>query len=169
MRDYFRISCIWLLQSYLLTICNSKSIIHDCSHLKRLHKGSAQCWGLLVWKLFRKFGLFRSSIWLLNIRSKILLLWLFEMTEGGTWVSLGGVGELETSLSWPLSSAGAWTHCGVSTWKHTKIAAVTEDWCWQSVTSARSWVCPGPGPLILIILISLICCCLIWSLLSGMR
>ena len=66
-QDYFRVFCIFQnqvlhLQSYLLTICNSKSIIHDCSHLKRLHKGSAQCWGLLGWKLFRKFGLFRSSI-----------------------------------------------------------------------------------------------------------
>ena len=141
-QDYFRVFCIFQnqvlhLQSYLLTICNSKSIIHDCSHLKRLHKGSAQCWGLLVWKLFRKFGLFRSSMWFLNIRSKILLLWLEEMTEGGAGVGLGGVGELETSLSCPLSSAGVWTHWTVSTWNTPRYLDCTE---WE-----RNVISPQPG------------------------
>ena len=77
------------------------------SHLNRLHKGSPHCWPPFVWKFWRKFGLFLSSMWFLNILSKILLLLWHSGRAGGGGAGRGGVGELETSLSWPLSSPPA--------------------------------------------------------------
>ena len=110
---YFKIKFCIYLRSYICWqsgFCKSESIIQDWgdwrTHLKRLQRGSPQCWTVLVGKLLRKFGLFLSSRWFLNILSKILLL-LPGAETGVVWwagLGLGGVGELETSLSCPLSS-----------------------------------------------------------------